>query len=72
MKVNVEFEDGDLDPLSDIILSITGEKFSNDKLMIIYKELPDYIKEDVIHWGMDDSVVRDNIYVFLKKRYDEC
>lgn len=69
MKVIVEFEDGDLDSLHDIVYSLTGESKINEHLKLVWNKLPDNLKKEAIHWGMDDSVVRDNIYTHLKGVY---
>ncbi len=66
MKVNVTFEEGDLDSLHDIVYGLTGKPQTHKELELVWKKLPEHIKEDAIRWGIDDSVVRDNIYVHLK------
>jgi hypothetical protein len=69
MKVTVEFEDGDFDPIHDIIFDLTGKKLTHEELSNVWKDLPENLKEDSIHWGINDSVVRDNIYTHLENNY---
>jgi len=47
-------------------LSATDKNLNHEELMIIWNDLPEDIQDEAIHWGIDDSVVRDNIYVYLK------
>ena len=35
---------------------------SQSELEILFDELPEHIKNDAYHWGLNDTVVRDNIY----------
>lgn len=66
MKITVEFEDGDLDSLHDSVYDITGDSKTNESLKLIWNRLPEDLKREAIHWGLDDSVVRDNIYKYLE------
>ena len=45
--------------------NINIKDLSNEDIQSIYNEIPQYIKDDIIHWGVDDSVVRDNIYTYF-------
>ncbi len=65
MKQTIEFEKGDFNSLHDIIFDLIGEELTHDELKTIWDVLPEHLKEDAIHWGLNDSVVRDNIYVYL-------
>lgn len=71
MKVTVEFEEGDLDPLHDIVYDLTNVKLNHEQLEIFWNQLPEHIKNEAIHWGLNDSVVRDNIYEQLEKEMNE-
>jgi hypothetical protein len=66
MKIKVEFEKGDLNSLHDTIIDLSGKSLSHEELVIIWNKLPKHLKDDSIRWGVDDSVVRDNIYVYLR------
>lgn len=67
MKVKVEFEDGDFDTLHDIVFDITGKQLNNTELELVWSELPEDIKNDSIHFGLNDSVVRDSMYEYLQQ-----
>jgi hypothetical protein len=56
------------DALHDIVYDITGLNLSNDKLIPYYRQLPEEIKADARRWGLNDTVVRGNIYSFLSKQ----
>jgi hypothetical protein len=66
-----EFEKRDWDSFHDIILEATWETskldLNEDELKKLFEELPEYLKKDVYHWGMSDTVVGDNIYVWYRK-----
>lgn len=68
MKKIITLEQSDLDALHDVVLSSIGKKLSNEELLKVWNELPEDIQDDAVHWGIDDSVVRDNIYAHLKKK----
>ncbi len=57
---------GGWDHLHDVILDVTyneGKLSLNQKeLEELYDELPSHIKEDITHWGLNDTCVRDNIW----------
>ena len=69
MIVTVIFEKGDLDPLHDIVFDLTDKQLNNSELQVIWDDLPGNLKDEAIHWGLNDSVVRDNIYVHLREFY---
>lgn len=70
MKVRVELEESDYGRLHDILLEITNDKFTQEELVIVWNGLPQSLKDEAIHWGMSDTVVRDNIYEHLKDKWD--
>jgi hypothetical protein len=70
MKVTIELEKEDYNVLHDIVYGLTSETLTNDELKLIWDNLPEYLKLEAVHWGVDDTVVRDNIYEHLKKSYE--
>jgi hypothetical protein len=66
-----QFEKNEWNHLHDVVLSATWDtsklKLSQSELEYLFGELPEHIKEDVYHWGLNDTVVRDSIYVWIKK-----
>jgi len=71
MKITIEFEEGDLNPLHDILYDLTGHEFTHNELLGFWKIIPQNIKNEAIHWGLDDTPTRDNIYVFFKNKLNE-
>ena len=67
MKITVEWEEGDFDSLHDTVFDLTDISLSHEQLLKIFNMLPQRLKDDAIHWGVDDSVVRDNIYEYLEE-----
>jgi hypothetical protein len=67
MKKEITLEQEDIDHLHDTILEALGgtEDLSNDAVLSVWNTLPEYIQEEAAHWGLSDSVVRDNIYEWL-------
>ena len=80
MNKEKDFSQGEWDHLHDVILDVT---YSTSKLSLtqkelegLFDELPQNIKDDSYRWGLNDSVVRDNIYEWyletkLKQTKDE-
>jgi hypothetical protein len=66
-----QFEKNEWNHLHDVVLSATWDtsklKLSQSELEDLFEELPEHIKEDAYHWGLNDTVVRDSIYVWIKK-----
>lgn len=56
----------DMDCLYDSILGLYGISFEYDKLVEVVDNLPKNITSAALQWGLSDSVVRDDIYVYLR------
>ena len=67
MKKTIEWEEGDFNSLHDIIFDLTDMKLTHEQLLKIFNMLPKHLQDAAVHWGLDDSVVRDNIYVHLEE-----
>jgi hypothetical protein len=69
-KVN-EFTQNEWDHLHDVVLDATWKttktKLTQQELENLFQELPEYIKDDAYRWGLNDTVVRDNIHVWYQK-----
>jgi hypothetical protein len=68
MKKTVILEQSDIDHLHDVVkeaLDIPGE-IPNDVIIGVWYMLPEHLQEEATHWGLSDSVVRDNIYEWLE------
>jgi len=65
------FTENDWGHLHDVVLEATWEttktKMSQDELEHLFSEFPESIKQDAYRWGLNDTVVRDKIYVWYKK-----
>lgn len=54
--------------LHDVILEATNKlSLSQEELESLFDELPDDIKCDAYKWGLNDTVVRDNIYEWYQE-----
>lgn len=51
----------------DVVYEADGVAPSVDRLLAVYESLPVYILDDVQHWGLSDTCVRDGIYSFIKQ-----
>jgi hypothetical protein len=67
MIVRLELEDEDFPSLHDVVYEVTGYSYTNEELLKIFIKLPEDILLDAAKWGMNDTVVRDNIYEHLEK-----
>jgi hypothetical protein len=64
----IELEDWEFGILHDLILEALGKKIENNEEILEYwNRIPDYLKLDVIKWGMDDTPTRDNIYKWFRR-----
>jgi len=45
------------------------EDLTNEEILAYWEMFPDDIKSEAIRWGVSDSVVGDNMYVWLRKKY---
>jgi hypothetical protein len=70
MKVFVELDEQDLAPLHDIVFDLTDKSLNNEQLTAIWNLLPDDIIREAIHWGTNDTGVRENIHTYLKEQWD--
>ena len=66
-----EFDKNDWNHLNDVILEATWNttklNLSQPKMEELFEQLPDNIKSDAYHWGLNDTVVRDNIYEWFQE-----
>lgn len=64
----MELTKNDLGHLHDVILDALDIDLDSDEKIIEYRnKLPTDIQLDIEKWGVSDTVVRDNIYVWLLK-----
>lgn len=61
------YELKELDHLHDVVYEAIDKSLNNDELKKLIKTFPEDILMDILHWGLSDTVVRDNIYTYLKK-----
>jgi hydroxymethylpyrimidine pyrophosphatase-like HAD family hydrolase len=61
-----EFDKQDWAHLHDVILEVLGVSMDDKKLEELFRTLPSSIKDEALHWGLSDTVVRDNIYTHIK------
>lgn len=61
-----EFDKQDWGHLHDVVLEALEVDMTNQKLEELFRTLPNSIKDEAFHWGLSDTVVRDNIYTFIK------
>ena len=65
-----QFEKNEWSRLHDIVLSATwdtSKKLSQSELEDLFEGLPENIKEDAYRLGLNDSAVRDSIYIWIEK-----
>ena len=67
IEKKIILEQSDFDILHDVILEVSEKSRSNEEIEKIWQNLPEGIRLQAEQWGVGDTVVRDNIYEFLKK-----
>jgi hypothetical protein len=65
MKKTVTLEQEDLDSLHDTVLEALELDLDNEQILDYWNKLPEHLRDEAEYWGIDDSVVRDNIYEYL-------
>jgi hypothetical protein len=70
MKRDISLEREDLDAMHDVILEALdykNEYITDDLIKEYWGKLPDHIKGIAIQWGCNDTVFRDEMYVWVIK-----
>lgn len=69
----IELEKDDLGTLEYIIdEAVDGySEVSSKEMLSIWNEIPDLIKLDALKWGIDDTEVRDQIYLWVKNNLNK-
>jgi hypothetical protein len=66
-----EFTQHEWNHLHDVVLDATWKttksKLTQQELESLFQELPEHIQKEAYRWGLNDSVVRDSIYVWYKE-----
>jgi len=57
----------DLNTLHDILLDLSDITYTDEQLYAIWEKVPQHLKDEATHWGISDTVVRDDIYEWAKK-----
>jgi hypothetical protein len=58
-------DDNEWGSFHDVVCEIRKGKYTPDTLKDIFIKLPDHIKNQAQIWGINDTVVRDDAYVYL-------
>lgn len=69
MKKEIKLEREDLDAMHDVILgalNYPANMLTDDLIKTYWDKLPEEIKGIAVQWGCDDSVFRDEMYVWLQ------
>ena len=66
------FSDGEWDRMHDVVLDAGNKSLSKEELIVLYSKLPEHIQADAVHWGLNDTVVRDNIYDWVLDNKELC
>ena len=67
MIKNITLEKEDLAHMHDVIYDVIDREPTDEEILRVWNALPEHIRGDAIQWGCDDTVFRDNMYVWLKK-----
>lgn len=69
---NIVLDRSDLDSLHDTLFNALDiYNISDKQLKSVWDVLPMDIKYEALQWGMSDTVVRDNIYVWILENTNE-
>jgi hypothetical protein len=59
--------DEELASFHDSVCDLTNHEYSYDDLRKAWILIDDNIKREAIHWGFNDTVVRDSVYEWIEK-----
>lgn len=57
--------------INDCYVDVLGKKPSNEQINVIYNLLPQHIKDDANKWGWSDTVVGDNVCIWIRDNLDK-
>jgi hypothetical protein len=57
----------EINHLHDIVYDLIKLDLDHNNLARYLRHLPENIRKDIEHWGLNDTVVRDTIYNYLSK-----
>ena len=66
MKLELEIDDHDYASLHDCLYNLTEKDFSREELDLVIEKLPTHIKGEIFSWGIADTCVRYQIYVWYR------
>ena len=58
------------DVIHDCYYDVKGIEPTKQQIINVFNKLPQNIKEDIDKWGAWDTVVRENIFVFIRDKYE--
>lgn len=68
---NKMFDDNGWNHLHDVALDAIGKNYHTRKsLFMLYEALPEQIKLNAVKYGLSDTVVRDEIFIYLKEAFN--
>lgn len=53
--------------LHDVMVAIEDRPYEYSECLDVFKSLPTSLKQDALRWGLRDTVVKDNIFLYLKE-----
>lgn len=56
---------GEHNTINDCYVEVVGKKPSHEQINVIYNLLPQHIKDEANTWGWSDTVVGDNICIWI-------
>ena len=62
------FNDNEWAHFHDVVLTATGKNLSRTELEPIFHSLDEELKADSVRWGLNDTIVRENIIYELKQK----
>lgn len=69
MSINVQdfVDDFGFAVFHDVVYEATGESFVDQDLDEILNSLPDMIKQEIVEWGISDTLTRNIVFDYLSK-----
>lgn len=62
----VDIDNNDYAMLHDVVWDSVGKDMSHEELDVLIRKMPEYIISNAAEWGFSDTVVRDDVFKWVK------
>lgn len=71
MMLELELDELDYGAIHDVVLGVTGKQLTNEEIDLLIPQFPKGILATAFEWSFSDTVVKDNIHVWLQEQKEQ-